>query len=69
MSCDVYADDELGGADEVVVEKSVEDCGTEFACGTCNSEFSHVACRALGVCIAMCSAWFYGRCMSKMQCL
>lgn len=34
---ETYADNKLRGVDEVVVEDGVEHCGTQFACGACES--------------------------------
>jgi hypothetical protein len=44
-----YADDEVFGVDEVVVEYGIEDGGAELACGAGEGELSHVCC--ITVCV------------------
>jgi hypothetical protein len=39
-----YADDEVFGVDEVVVEYGIEDGRAELACGAGEGELSHVCC-------------------------
>jgi hypothetical protein len=39
-----YADHEVFGGDEVVVEDGIEDGRAELACGAGESKFSHIYC-------------------------